>query len=126
MPNSGNGKAGTLRERLARNEAEMERAIRELEGAEWEEITENHWHLPERARLSVDTDATGRVKVVSIPDAEEITKADHPRPETVPPRGKFVLAVLNTIQPPWLRVPVVLALIGAVVVLILKGVKVWP
>jgi hypothetical protein len=43
MPSSsGNGKAGTLRERLAHNQAEMERAIRELEGTDWEEVTENH------------------------------------------------------------------------------------
>jgi hypothetical protein len=91
-----------------------------------DEITGNHFIFPEKAKTTVDTDATGRVKVVSIPDAEEITRADHPRPETVPPRGKFILAVLNTIQPPWLRFPIVLALIGAVVLLILKGVKVWP
>jgi hypothetical protein len=108
---------------------DLDEVIAELEGNEWEVISEVHeqnFIFPTRARTTVETDsATGRTKVVSIPD-EEVTKADHPRPETVPPRGKFVLAVLNTIQPPWLRVPVVLALIGAVVVLILKGVKVWP
>jgi hypothetical protein len=125
MPSSGNGKADTLRERLARNEAEMDRAIRELEGADWEEITENHIHIELPKGSELEADRTGRLRAVSYPD-HEATKPDNPKPETVPPRGKFVLAVLNTIQPPWLRVPVVLALIGAVVVLILKGVKVWP
>jgi hypothetical protein len=105
---------------------DLDEVIAELEGNEWEvisEVTENHWHLPKGVQL--EADATGRMKAISIPD-HEATKPDNPRPETVPPRGKFILAVLNTIQPPWLRFPIVLALIGAVVLLILKGVKVWP
>jgi hypothetical protein len=46
-----------------------------------DEITGNHFIFPEKAKTTVDTDATGRVKVVSIPD-EEVTKDDHAKPES--------------------------------------------
>jgi hypothetical protein len=64
---------------------DLDEVIAELEGNEWEVISEVHeqtFVFPERARTTVETDkATGRTKVVSIPD-EEVTKADHAKPES--------------------------------------------
>jgi hypothetical protein len=47
-----------------------------------DEITGNHFIFPEKAKTTVEADSGGRVKVVSIPDAEEITRADHPKPDS--------------------------------------------
>jgi hypothetical protein len=64
---------------------DLDEVIAELEGNDWEVISEVHeqtFVFPERARTTVETDkATGRTKVVSIPD-EEVTRNDHPKPES--------------------------------------------
>jgi hypothetical protein len=64
---------------------DLDEVIAELEGNEWEVISEVHeqnFIFPDRSRTTVETDkATGRTKVVSIPD-EEVTKADHAKPES--------------------------------------------
>jgi hypothetical protein len=82
MPSSsGNGKAGSLRERFAHNQAERERAIARLEGSDWEEVTENHIHIELPKGSELEADRTGRLRAVSYPD-HEATKPDHPKPES--------------------------------------------
>ena len=125
---SGNGKAGTRREAFAHNEAARERALSkqeqalaELEGSEWtDEPTENHYHLPKGTTL--EADRTGRLRAVSNPD-DEITLTDNGQPrkaesEPPPKLSLFTLAWLALRKmPPWGVVVVVLAGIGAYVMM---------
>jgi hypothetical protein len=58
---------------------DLDEVIAELEGNEWEvisEVTENHWHLPKGT--TVDTDATGKMRAISLADAE-VTRVDNAR-----------------------------------------------
>jgi hypothetical protein len=59
-----NGKAGTLRERIAHNQADRERAIAKLEGSDWEveadEITAEHLIEAMQAGAAAVAEATGK------------------------------------------------------------------
>jgi hypothetical protein len=76
-----NGKAGTLRERIAHNQADRERAIAKLEGSDWEveadEIRAEHLIEAMQAGAAAVTEATGRHKPV---------KASDPPPSSVTPK----------------------------------------
>jgi len=104
---------------------ELEEAIAELEGEEWEEITETQ--VIAQPGSTVIVDQTGKHQALRADDLP--TRPDMirpPKPDSTAPKARFALAVLDRIQPPWLRVPVVLAVIGAVVFLVERGVRLWP
>lgn len=120
---SGNGKAGTLRERFAHNQAERERAIARLEGADWEEEEITAEHILEAVKVGAAA-ATGKHSAMSKDQAEEITLTDHgtaPKPDSDPPPSKLsplvVVWVIVRKFPPWGAVAVALAGILAYVVL---------
>ena len=82
------------------------------------EVTEQHFHLPKGTTL--ETDQTGRLRAISH---DEITLTDHgipPKPESVPPKAKFALAVLKELPPHW-RGPVVIVALGIAGVLAWRG-----
>jgi hypothetical protein len=109
-----NGKAGGLRERIARNQSERERAIADLEGSDWEEeeVTENHFHLPPGTTL--EADRTGKLRAVSIPDSDP-PESDVDPPPKLTLLGLAWLAVRR--MPPLGVVLVTLAGIAAYVFL---------
>jgi hypothetical protein len=67
-----NGKAGTLRERIAHNQADRERAIEKLEGSDWEveadEITAEHLIEAMQAGAAAVAEATGKHQTVKPSD----------------------------------------------------------
>ena len=66
--------------------------------------------------------ASGAHQAVSKDQAAAVTKPDNPQPDSQPPKAKFALAVLDRIQPPWLRAPVVIVALGLVALLAWRGI----
>lgn len=80
-----------------------------------DEITETHIHLPPGATVETQR---GRVRAVSVPDAE-VTKPDHDKPESDPPKAaKWALALIRAVDN-WPRALV------AVAILVLAGLAIW-
>lgn len=123
MPgSSGNGRAGTLRERITHNQAARERRLAELEGVEWSEERSN-------PTIVVNVGETGKHAAMSKDQADEITKTDHgqpPRPaqESIPEKVADAAGGLVSKADTWPKVValglvalVALAAIAAYVVL---------
>lgn len=114
--NSGNGKAGTLRERIARNQAERDRAIAELEGVEWEdEVTETQIHVHGG---TVHVGETGRRR--AMPGNNEITTPDNPKPDSTPPKVKAFERVIGAVDT-WPKAAAFAVLVAAIVALAIWG-----
>jgi hypothetical protein len=80
--NVGNGKTGTLRERMAQNQTEREKAIAKLEGADWTEeepSTQTHVHAAPGSTIVVDQTGKHRALQVTLPDNE---KPSDPAPQS--------------------------------------------
>jgi hypothetical protein len=97
---------------------ELDDVIAELEGSEWadEEITAEHYIHAEPGS-TVIVDQTGKHRPVKADDRP--TPSD---PPSQPAKARFALAVLDRIQPPWLRAPVVLFALAIVGLLVWRGV----
>jgi hypothetical protein len=106
---------------------ELDEVIRELEGSAWDEIsevTENHIHIHPPKGSVVETDATGRMRAISVPDGDDSTptKPDHPAPKSGwPERVSRALVPLLGGLPPWGRVVVLLALIAVLALSVWRG-----
>jgi hypothetical protein len=87
-----------------------------------EEITAQHLIDAMRAGAAVAVEATGRHRAMQQDQAAAVTKPDNKAPESQPPKAKFALAVLDRIQPPWLRAPVVIVALGLVALLAWRGI----
>jgi hypothetical protein len=106
---------------------DLDEVIAELEGNEWEvisEVTENHWHLPKGT--VVDADASGKMRAVSAPDLE-VTRTDNARAkqDSLAERALgAVPEVIERVKTPaqaWVAVVIVVCLTGLAVVYLLYG-----
>jgi anti-sigma factor RsiW len=79
--------------------------------------------LERRVERLEQNDTTMRAQLQSYSDEEEDSQVTIPT--DAPPRAKVALAVLGGLPPAW-RAVVVLAVIGAVVFLVLRGVRLIP
>jgi len=106
------------------NKSRLGQLADELEGIDADEVTGTNIQALPGSTVVV---TTGKHQALSPDDLP--TRPDMmipPKPDSTAPKARFALAVLDRIQPPWLRVPVVLAVIGAVVFLVERGVRLWP
>lgn len=86
---SGNGKAGTTREKFAHNQAAREKALERLEGIEWEDEEITAEHILEAVKVGAAA-ASGKHQAMSKDQADEITLTDHgapPKQQSDPPRS---------------------------------------
>lgn len=82
---------------------ELDEVIAELEGNDWQEVTENHIHVELPKGTTLEADRTGRLKAISMPDTE-ITKPDIPRPSSEPPKSSIAgaaVAVIRSVNNPY-------------------------
>lgn len=107
---------------MAENKSKLAALADELEDSD--EVTEQHIHFEDLPPgTKIDTDATGRLKAISVPDDDRETPTDPPRkvesdpapPSKVSPLGIAWLLVRKF--PPWGAVLVALAGIAAYVLL---------
>jgi hypothetical protein len=118
-----NGKIPTHTDRVR----ELAKYIAEQPDDEPEEITAEHIIEAMKAGAVI---ATGSHAAMSKARAEEITLTDHgvPKSESVPPKAKFALAVLDRL-PAYARGPVVLVALGIVGIVLWRGgslAGLWP
>jgi hypothetical protein len=77
----------------------LDDAIEELRGSEWEDEEITAEHLLDAVKMGAVI-ATGKHQAMSKDQADEITLTDHgvpPKSESVPPRQRFVLKLLDKV-----------------------------
>lgn len=68
----------------------------------------------------VHVEQTGRHQAMTKDEADRVTPTD-PKSSALPPKQRFALKVLESIQPPWLRAPVVIFALALIGLLVWKG-----
>lgn len=99
---------------MAESKTRLRALAAELRDAD-DEITENHIHLHPPPGTTIEADATGRLKAISVPDTERETPTVPPAPEKVSVLIIGWTAVRK--MPPWGVVLVALACLAAYVAL---------
>lgn len=114
---SGNGRAGTHRERVAHNQAERDDALKALEESDWEdeEVVTGQKFIADMIRdmpegTTIEADATGKMRAVRAADAPD---------SSIPGKWSSAIARVTRDLPPWGKV---LILFGVLVVL---GLSIW-
>lgn len=100
---------------------DLEEVIADLEGSEWEDETTETNIIVQGGVVNVDN--TGKHRALQVSQDDRLTPSD---PPSQPPKARFALAVLDRIQPPWLRAPVVIVVVLVVAALVWRGAVALP